>query len=93
MDRRFFAADAQPPDGFASVEFAAGELGVCWLYGNEKNGELYGMEASELTMAALKKQGMSFAEKGWFLERYNCPRFTDPDEKGNVILDICAYLL
>ena len=26
-------------------------------------------------------------EDDWCFERYNCPRFTTPDEKGNVILD------
>lgn len=32
--------------------------------------------------------------KCWkFFERYNCPRFTEPDEKGDMILDICAYLV
>ena len=24
---------------------------------------------------------------GWWLERYNCPRFTAPDEQGRVVLD------
>jgi len=28
----------------------------------------------------------------WFFERYGCPRFTTPDDKGNVILDICHYI-
>lgn len=33
-------------------------------------------------------------EKGayWFFERYCCPRFTTPDEQGNIILDICHYI-
>lgn len=85
--------DAQVLDGFLSVDIPAGELGVCWVYGNDKNGELYGMEATELTMAAFAKKGWKYAEDGWFFERYNHPRFTEPDEKGNVILDICAYLV
>lgn len=89
----FRSPDAKVPEGFESVEIAAGEIGVCWMYGNDKSGELYSMEASDLSMAALKEQGWSYDEAGWFLERYNCPRFTDPDEKGNVILDICAYLV
>jgi len=89
----FFAPDAEVPDGFESVEIPAGEIGVCWLYGNDKSGELYSMEASDLSMAALNEKGWNFSEKGWFFERYNCPRFTSPDEKGNVILDICAYLV
>ncbi len=88
-----YAPGSEVPDGFESIEIAAGDIGVCWLYGNEKSGELYSMEASDMSMAALKKQGWNFSENGWFLERYNYPRFTDPDEKGNVILDICAYLM
>lgn len=89
----FRAADAEVPAGFEWVEIPTGEVGVCWLYGSDKTGELYSMEASNLSMDALKEQGWSFAETGWFFERYNCPRFTVPDEKGNVILDICAYLI
>lgn len=87
------ATNAEAPDGFESVEIAAGDLGVCWIYGSDKTGELYSMEASDLSMAALAEKGWKFSEKGWFFERYNHPRFTTPDEKGNVILDICAYLV
>lgn len=88
----FCAPDSAVPEGFEAVEIDAGDIGVCRLYGNDKSGELYSMEASELSMAALKEKGWNFNEDGWFFERYNCPRFTEPDEKGNVILDICAYL-
>ncbi len=88
-----FAPDAQVPDIFQSAHIPAGPLGVCWLYGNDKNGELYSTEASDLAMSALKQQGWNFSDKGWFFERYNCPRFTTPDEEGNVILDVCAYLI
>lgn len=88
-----FAPDAGIPDGFEAVEIPAGDVGVCWLYGNDKTGELYSPEASNLSMAALNEKGWKFSEKGWFFERYNCARFSAPDEKGNVILDICAYLV
>ena len=87
------AHDAKILDGFESVDITSGELGVCWLYGNDKSGELYSMEASDMAMAALIEQGWKINEQGWFFERYNCPRFTVPDEDGNVILDICAYLI
>lgn len=80
-------------NGFESVEIGAGEVGVCWLYGNGTSGELYSMEASDLCMKALADNGFAFSDSGWFFERYNSPRFTVPDEKGNVILDICAYLV
>lgn len=89
----FLSPDAEVPAGFAAVEIPAGDVGVCWLYGNDKTGELYGMEASDLSMAALHEQGWKFSDQGWFFERYNNPRFTEPDESGNVILDICAYLI
>ena len=89
----FLDPASEVPDGFYSVEIPAGEVGICWLYGNDKTGELYSMKASDLSMAALAENGLKFSEKGWFFERYNCPRFTTPDEKGNVILDICAYLV
>ena len=89
----FLAPDAEVPDGFEAEEIAAGDLGVCWLRGDEKSGELVGVEASDAAMAAMTGQGWAFAPGGWFVERYNCPRYTQPDEKGHVILDICAYLV
>lgn len=89
----FLESDAAVPEGFESAQIPAGEVGICWLYGSDKNGELYSMEASDMAMAALAEEGWKFSEKGWFFERYNCPRFTEPDDKGNVILDIGAYLV
>lgn len=89
----FLALDAQVPAGFEAVEIAAGDIGVCWLYGNDKSGELYSPEASELSMGAMAAENWRFEERGWFFERYHCSRFTQPDEQGNVILDICAYLI
>ena len=85
--------EADVPDTFESVEIPSGELGICWLYGNDKTGELYSMEAFEISMTALKNQGWRFNESGWFFERYNSPRFTESDANGNVILDICTYLV
>lgn len=87
------APDAGVPSGFRSADIPAGDLGVCWLYGSDQSGELYSMEASDLSMAAFTEEGWQFSDTGWFFERYNHPRFTVPDEKGNVILDICAYLI
>ncbi len=89
----FCAPEAEAPEGFERVTIPAGEVGVCWLYGSDKTGELYGPEASDLSMAALAENGWKFDENGWFFERYNCPRFTQPDAQGNVILDICTYLV
>ncbi|NLV50392.1 MAG: GyrI-like domain-containing protein [Clostridiales bacterium] len=77
------------PDGFDCVDFPESTLGVCWVYGKES--EIYMQE--EICGERLKSEGMSIAEDKdgaiWFFERYACPRFTRPDEKGNIILDIC----
>lgn len=88
----FLPAQTKVPEGFGCVDFGAASLGVCWLYGPEN--ELYMQE--ELCAKRLESDGYKIVagEDGafWFFERYGCPRFTTPDEKGNVILDICHYV-
>lgn len=79
------------PEGFAAVEIPAGDLAVCFVYG--QNGpDLYGMETYKAAMAAWAECGWIPEKDAWNMERYNCPRFTQPDEQGNVILDHCAWL-
>ena len=88
----FMPENTTIPDGFDFIDFPKKELGVCWVYG--KDNEVYMQE--ENCAAKLKEEGFELAvdEKGarWFFERYGCPRFTTPDEKGNVILDICHHI-
>ena len=86
------APEDTAPQGFEAVEIPAGDLGVCYLYGRDGSPDIFGMEAHEACCAAWREAGWAPAPGGWFLERYNCPRYTTPDEKGNVILDYCAYL-
>jgi len=80
------------PDGYLYVDFPKSEFGVCYLYGDM--GNLFGKE---------EKCGVKCDEEGyppiedekgatWFFERYNSPRFTQADEKGNVILDIVFFV-
>jgi hypothetical protein len=89
------------PHGFSHVDIPAGDAGVCWIHGNDGNGEIYGQRAHELCLQKLKEKGMGNMRddfKGdntrwmWFFERYNCPRFTSKDAQGNVILDYGIYL-
>lgn len=87
----FMAPEAPVPQGYEAVEIPAGDLGVCFLYGKDSSPDLFGMDAHKACVAAWQERG--WTPSGWFLERYNCPRYTVPDEKGNVILDYCAYLL
>jgi hypothetical protein len=90
----FFPAGTDLPEGFAGVDFSASTIGVAWLYG--KDGEVYAQE--HVCAKALGEQGMSVAsdvndaDAWWFFERYVCPRFTEPDEKGNITLDVCHFV-
>lgn len=84
--------DAETPAGFDTAELPAGELGVCWLRGDPQNGELFGAEATTLVMEAFRAQGWGVSETSWFFERYHPARYHAPDENGDVILDLCAYL-
>jgi hypothetical protein len=88
----FMPKDTPVPEGYVFHDFPKGSLGVCWVYGRE--GEVFMQE--ENCMKKLEKEGCQFLpdENGfqWSFERYGCPRYTDPDEKGNIILDICFYV-
>jgi hypothetical protein len=83
------------PDGYDFIDIDEGDVGVCWIKGNHDDGSIYSMH--EKCIESLKENGMSNfrkAEDGraYFFERYNCPRFTEKDENGNVILDYGIYL-
>jgi predicted transcriptional regulator YdeE len=75
------------PDGFASIEFPAGNLGVCWIFGKESEVFMHEGECAD----RLKAEGFG-GLSDWCFERYVCPRFTDPDSEGRIILDICFYI-
>lgn len=81
-------------EGFEALDFPACKLGVCWVYGAAHNGEIYGKE--ELCAQLLTEQGhrVGADQEGVLtvFERYVCPRFTQADETGRVILDICFIL-
>ena len=80
------------PEGFLSIDFANLDLGTCWIYGRED-------EVHDTSACAQKitEQGMKIwqDEDGavWSFENCLCPRFTTPDENGNVILDYCYFIL
>jgi len=88
----FFPAGTQVPDGYDSVDLPACTFGTCWLYGRQDTGELFGEAAHRLCVSQVQEKGWQIAEAPWFMERYNCPRFTTPDEHGRVILDYCIQL-
>lgn len=88
----FCSENTEVPMGYSFVDFNEADLGVTWVYGKES--EVYGQE--HRCAESCEKEGYKIIpdEQGayWFFERYVCPRFTTPDEQGNIILDICHYI-
>ena len=82
-----FPIDTEVPQGFEAVEVGPLKFAVCYLYDSQDSGAFYGMDTHNMCLEALKALGLKRKEDDWCFERYNCPRFTTPDEKGNVILD------
>lgn len=93
----FFPQGTEVPEGFEFADLPEGDVGVNWIYGSDDTGELYGEKVHLLCMEKLSAAGMrpeDFENSvcPWVFERYNCPRFTTPDQNGNVILDYGIYL-
>jgi predicted transcriptional regulator YdeE len=88
----FLPEGTDVPEGYDFVDMPEGKLGVCWLHGPE--GELYCKEDKCAEKLVQEGHEIISDENGawWFFERYGCPRFTTPDEEGQVILDICHYI-
>lgn len=88
----FCPKNIEVPVGYSFVDFNEADLGVAWVYGKEN--DVYGQEHK--CAEGCEKEGYKIIpdDQGayWFFERYACPRFTTPDEKGNIILDICHYI-
>lgn len=90
----FFSKDTAVPEGFACIDLEESDIGVCWIKGKEDGG-IYDMH--DACIAKIMENGMGNFKpdkenRAYFFERYNCPRFTSPDEDGNVILDYGIYL-
>lgn len=85
----FFPSDTKPPQGFSRLPLGPAPMGTAWIQGSEEGRDLYAAKGD--AFKALQDAGLTPAGT-WCFERYACPRFTTPDENGNVILDFCALL-
>lgn len=83
----FFPEGTEAPEGFEAVDMEPLKYAVCYLQDKENSGEFYTMDTHNRCLEELKVLGWKRKEDDWCFERYNCPRFTTPDEQGNVILD------
>ncbi len=80
------------PEGFVHIDFKDLSLGTCWIYGKEN--EVHDTSACK---QKLTENGMKIwqdeHEAVWSFENCLCPRYTTPDDNGNVILDYCYFVI
>lgn len=88
----FFAPGTPEMEGYQSLDFGTLPLGVCWVQG--KPPAIY--QQCEACIQHLTDQGHTpvLDEEGglWLMERYQRPRFTQADDKGDIILDVVVML-
>lgn len=87
-----FTPEGTPvPEGFDFIDFPICHFGTCWIYGKED--EVHDTSAC-IDQLVLNGMELLFDEDNCITHFENglCPRFTTPDEDGNVILDYC-YLV
>lgn len=88
----FLPNNCEVPEGFEYIDLDYDAVGICWVQGKEEN--VYCVESECYDRMKEKNMKMKFAKDGgyYFFERYGCPRFTTPDENGEVILDIGYFV-
>ena len=93
----FKPANTEVPEGFCYIDFPKSEIAVCRVY--EKIEKVYMNESIDILNQCndrLKKEGLNHVHDEfnvcWAFERYPCPKFPRPDEKGNGILECCFFM-
>ena len=94
-----FPPNTPVPEGFSYLDLPKSRVGVVWVYGNDNTNELFGKPTIEMALEHLESKDIGTISTSVlgsdtivFFERFNCPRFTNPDEKGNIILDYGFFL-
>ena len=65
----FCPADVEAPEGYEAVDIGPRKYAVLWKRGDEHIGELYGLEAHNLCLKELKRNGWIRREDDWCFER------------------------
>ena len=92
----FFPESTAVPDGFDHADLPAMNAALFFIKGQPD--ECYGLAFGQRDTlnAAMVAAGITppaDEPRRWIaFERDNCPRWTDPDENGNQILDYAVYL-
>ena len=81
------------PEGYIAMDYPAQNFGVCWIQGKDM-GDIQSQfrflqeKINGAGMEIIREEDGSF----WDFERYQCPRYTTPDENGNIIMDFCYFV-
>ena len=87
----FAPAGTPVPEGFEAIDFKGVDLGTCWIYGPE--GEVHDTRLCRPSVLEAGFTPWKDAEGSeWSFENCTCPRYTTPDERGNVVLDYCFFV-
>lgn len=73
------------PEGFIMHEMDATKVGISWIKGKDTADVC--SNAHEFTEQSIREAGLVCDNMPWSMELYNCPRYTTPDENGDIILD------
>ena len=76
---------ASVPDGCVTRDLPASKVAVGWVRGKDTMDCC--AAAHQLTEQKLRADGYTNDKMTWCMELYNCPRFTTPDDNGDIILD------
>lgn len=86
----FAPQSAEAPEGYQSLDIEAGDVAVAWIYGREPDVYMC------CPISRMESEGYELTNDShgvqYGFERYVCPRFTEPDKDGNIILDMCYYV-
>lgn len=88
----FTPENTEVPEGFSYLDFPQADLGTCWIYGREEDVHGSIVKCRESLRSAGMEPGVDENGVERSFENCLCPRFTTPDDKGNIILDYCYFL-
>ena len=88
----FLPDGCEVPDGYGYIDLDHEAVGICWIKGQEWN--LYCHEDECCNELVKNNMAVALETDGgcYMFERYQCPRFTTPDENGEVILDLGFFV-
>ncbi len=73
------------PDDYTIKETEPMNVAVGYVKGKDV-ADVY-MQAHQFTIEEIKARGYKTDMNSWCMELYNNPRFTQPDQEGNIIMD------